>query len=308
MTILRRAGFALGLALLLAACERSYLDGRVTDVRGEALPGVTVREPGSADEQDLTNGLGHYRVPLSSATRHIEFSKSGYTSAKVAVDAAVRRGAAMADVVLWPLPQNPGVYVVNGQRFSETTWVVPRQFYLKDRTASYGAELPKDIREAAGEPFVVAFRTPRYNARLSRLVAAETEGGGDAPSIAVWVEAGTMAAALDPIDTPPEHQQPQLLRVQVGRPLEPGVYGIHWGALEGYSTLDARVFLFRVPEPPVASPESEAPATPANPDEKPGDAATPPSPSAAAKKEGPVALPKPIEAAETPAPAPHAQP
>jgi hypothetical protein len=304
--------FGLGVALVLTACDRSYLEGRVTDIHGEALPGVIVRESSSAAEQDLTDGLGHYRIPLAQATARIVFSKSGYTSAELPLNQAAGRGTAMPEVALWRLPMNPGVYVVNDLRFAEATWVVPRQFYLKDGTASYGAELPKEVRDAAGEPFIVAYRTPRYNARLSRLTAAEAQRGTEAESIAVWVEEKPMAAALEPIDTP----EGRLLRVRVGRPLEPGIYGVHWGALEGYTTLDARMFLFRIPEPPPAESEEVAveasaepkAAAPVSATGKPGGTSsdkpeikqTPPAPAVVPRNASPVSPPELLEPADTP--------
>jgi len=56
---------------------------------------------------------------------------------------------------------------------------------------------------------------------------------------------------MEPIDLP----EGQLQRVVVDRPLQPGVYAVHWGAIEGYTTLDARAYVFRVVEPPEPEPE-----------------------------------------------------
>jgi hypothetical protein len=48
--------------------------------------------------------------------------------------------------------------------------------------------------------------------------------------------------------------------------LTPGVYAVHWGALEGYTTTDSRMFLFRVGE--AEPPPAEAQPTPEKPPEQ----------------------------------------
>ncbi len=258
MKSLRAVLMLIGAAVFLPACERSYIQGRVTDVRGEALPGVIVRAVDSTSS-DLTDGLGRYRVSAPRGAVRLAFSKTGYGTAELMVDDSTR---AQADAALWPLPLNPGIYIVTDLRFTTATLVVPKEYDLKDGTQAFGAALPEEMHDAASEPFIVAYRTTRYNARLSRLVPAEAQSGGESTSVTVWVEAGTMAAALEPVDIP----DGQLLRLQVGRPLEPGIYGVHWGAMSGYTTLDTRVFLFRVPEPSAVEPlEAENPPAPVGP-------------------------------------------
>lgn len=257
-----------GLLIPLAACSRDTIQGRVTNMRGEALPGVTVVVAGTST-QDLTDGLGRYRIAVPAGSDALVFSKSGYTSAKVPLTAG--RGAP-PEAVLWVLPTNAGVYDAGQHHYRESTWVVPKQHYLKDGSAAFGVELPAGVLESTTEPFLLAHRTPRYNAQLSRLVpeAARLQGIEE-KSIEVWVEAGTMAVGLEPLDP----AESLLLRVQIGRPLEPGVYGIHWGAMEGYTTLDNRVFLFRVPEPPEADAAGETEAAPADSEGEPAETDTP---------------------------------
>jgi hypothetical protein len=41
--------------------------------------------------------------------------------------------------------------------------------------------------------------------------------------------------------------------------LEPGVYALHWGALNGYSATDSRLFLFAVPSPEPPPQEASPP-------------------------------------------------
>ncbi len=60
----------------------------------------------------------------------------------------------------------------------------------------------------------------------------------------VPVEAIPVAVA--PIDKLEE----LLIGINLQAPLEPGTYGVHWGALQGYTSTDPRVYLFQVPAPP----------------------------------------------------------
>ena len=45
-----------------------------------------------------------------------------------------------------------------------------------------------------------------------------------------------------------------LVELKATAPLEPGVYAIHWGALEGYDSIDPRIFMFALKAP---APEDE---------------------------------------------------
>ena len=39
-----------------------------------------------------------------------------------------------------------------------------------------------------------------------------------------------------------------LVELRAAAPLSPGVYAIHWGALEGYDSIDPRIFMFELRE------------------------------------------------------------
>ncbi len=300
----RRRFFALlGLAIFVAACDRSYIEGRVTNRRGEALPGVTVAVSGTST-QDLSDGLGHYRIEAPPGPVTLAFSKSGYTSAQLALESK-RRGAT-PEVSMWVLPMNAGVYDVTPLTYHETSWALPKQHYLKDGSAAFGIELPAEVIESTSEPFLLTHRTPRYNAQLSRLVPEEARQAGiEDKSIEVWVEAGTAAVGLEPMD----QSESLLQRVVIGRALEPGVYGIHWGAMEGYTTLDNRVFVFRVPEPP-KSEEDEAAAADGEAGEAApaGEEAAKKDETPAKKEEAPAKAPAPAEPKATPKTEPKAEP
>ncbi len=257
MIAARRLGLFGVFLLSLAGCERAIVEGRALNARGEALPGVVVRIAGT-DRQDLSDALGQYRL-TSERTRgdaRLQLSKSGYAPAEVTVQIGRRLVVPAPDATLWPLPLNPGVYSFSGAQYVSADWVLPKQYYLKDGSTAFGAELPETLRASvdASDVYIVCFRTPRYNARLSRLSTAEaTVPGLDSESLQVWVESGTIGAGLTAID----HPAGQLLRVVVDRPLEPGVYGVHWGAMEGYTTLENRVYAFEIAAPPADEPEAD---------------------------------------------------
>lgn len=259
----------LSLACAFTSCERAIVEGRATNAQGEALPGVVVRIDGT-DRQDLSDARGRYRL-TTSRTRsraHLQLSKSGYAPAELDIELGKRMLVAAPDATLWPLPLNPGIYAVNDHQYVATDWVVPKQYYLKDGSSAFAAELPETLRASviADRLDIVCFRTPRYNARLSRLAPAEaTVPGSDAAPQRVWVESGTIDAGLVAVDLP----EGNLLRVTVDRPLEPGVYGVHWGAMEGYATIETRVYAFEI----VAPPEPETPAEASEAGEEPAKAA-----------------------------------
>ena len=96
-------------------------------------------------------------------------------------------------------------------------------------------------------PVIVCYKTPRYNVRLSRMRRADAKlGPGDSHLFEVWTAGGTLRADLSPLDQP----EGLLLKLRIDQPLEPGVYAVHWGALEGYTTIETIVFMFRVDAAP----------------------------------------------------------
>lgn len=231
--------------VLLSACQRRAVEGVATNVQGETLAGVVVQVDGGG-RQVTTDVLGHYRVSADSAAARLTFSKSGYATAELILGSEAD-GRRNANVQLWQLPLNAGVYFFEAGRYRPLEWVLPGQYFMKDGSVAYGTQRPAETRTPANTPFVVCYRTPRYDAQLSRLVeSTATRPAVETGSFDVWVEAGSFRADLTAIDTP----DAQLLRLQIGQALEPGTYAVHWGALEGYDTLEARVYLFEVAEPP----------------------------------------------------------
>lgn len=256
---------------LLVACDQAVIEGLVTDASGEPLPGVVVQVAPSG-QQDLSDARGRYHVRASAGDLVLSYSKSGYAQAELSLAAVPAKRVHAGDVALWRLPLNPGVYIVRNYQYERADWLVPKQYYLKEGSVVHGIERPPNAFTTSPMPFIVCYHTPRYDARISRMVQAQaTRPATKSATFDVWVPAGTLSVVLEPVDRPQEH----LLRIDLDRPLEPGIYAVHWGALEGYTTLDNRVFLFEVLEP------SEGPLPEMEPDESEAESKPkPPKPPA----------------------------
>lgn len=243
--------------VLQLACNRVVVTGEVVNVKGEGLPGVAVTVEG-ADYQALTNALGEYRISCQPGHVQLLFAKSGYAPVRLEfVDAGAGQVRAPG-LELWRLPPNAGVYLFDDASYEEATWAEPKRFFLADGELAYGTTRSAALLTALAEPLIVCFKTPRHDARLSRLRQADARlGAGHGTLFKVWTAAGTTRADLTPID----EAEGMLLQLRPVRPLEPGTYAVHWGALDGYTALETRMFMFTV--------------TAANAEEDPGEEPVP---------------------------------
>lgn len=235
----------LALCFVLASCDRAILEGTVVDVQGEGLPGVSVHIEGS-DRETVTNAHGEYRVRHKTDSLILSFAKTGYTPGRLALEARTPEIIQVTRMELWRLPPRPGVFLYENHRYSEADTVEPSQFFLKNGTMAYATPRLADTVSTQDLPLIICFKTPRYDARLSRLSEVEARMGvGGVQKHAVWAPVGTLPAALIPID----EAERMLLQLRLEGPLEEGVYAVHWGALEGRKDLEKRIFLFRVSLP-----------------------------------------------------------
>lgn len=234
----------LAIIIMLPACYRTGVSGVVGNIQGEALPGVVV-QVSDEEGQATTDARGHYRIRPSSSDATLDFSKTGYAPARIRLDPDTRRQATHGDVQMWRLPESAGVYLFDDRRYKQMSWVIPRQFFMSDGTVAYGTRSEPDAETHTSEPMILCYHTPRYDARLSRLVRAKPmQPAAKAAAFDIWTAGGTIDADLVPVDQP----QGMLRRLRIDRPLEPGAYAVHWGALEGYITLENRIFMFQVSE------------------------------------------------------------
>jgi Carboxypeptidase regulatory-like domain len=244
--MIRRGGIAwMALMLLLAGCGRAVVEGRVVDERGEGLPGVAVMVAGG-DRQALTDARGHYRFVCPPGIYNAAYAKSGYTLETGTVDTSNRRWNTQETVSLWNLPPKDGVFIYEDHRYVPAEWMVPKQFFMRDGSMSYGIQRVPEVYTDDDMPRIMFYKMPRYDVQLSRLqVVTAKLPADDSQTFSVWTAAGTMTTDLTPVAA----ADPSLLQLEVTEPLQPGTYAIHWGALDGYSTINERIYLFDVREP-----------------------------------------------------------
>ncbi|PCJ62402.1 MAG: hypothetical protein COA73_06715 [Candidatus Hydrogenedentota bacterium] len=236
-----------GIILLLAGCDRSVLEGRVVDEQGEGLPGVAVMLAGT-NYQALTDALGEYRFVCPPGKYDAQFAKSGYSLGAAAVDTSNRRWTKMESVSLWNLPPKEGVYIVEHNRYRAAAWVIPKQYFMVDGAMGFGTQRSPEMYTDDDLPQILCYKMPRYDVRLSRLQEVTAKlPSDDSQTFSVWTAGGTMTTDLTPV----VDSDVTLLQLDVMEPLQPGYYAIHWGALEGYSTIHDRMYVFEVREPVV---------------------------------------------------------
>ena len=248
--------------LLAAGCDRTLtVRGAVVDVKGAALPGVAVTVDGT-EIQTTTDGVGKYVLRCAAGPVELDFIKTGYTRGRLSVPATGSRTLEVTEVMLWPVPPHQGVYLFADYRYNEASRTEAKRYLEKDRGPVFATKQVPELETEDPNPLLISIRLPAYDVSLYRLeeieaalpslsrlgVTAPTDEEKEGYSYAerVWAPSGAIAVIAVPIDEP----EGQLLELRLGRPLSPGVYAIHWGALDGHTTTDPRIFLFRVAEPP----------------------------------------------------------
>ncbi|MBN2308406.1 MAG: carboxypeptidase regulatory-like domain-containing protein [Candidatus Hydrogenedentes bacterium] len=240
----------LGAGLVLAGCGATRIEGRVVDVKGDALPGVAVSVEGSS-YQALTNGLGEYRIKFRPGRVVLHFAKTGYTPGILEAQLEAYRPVLATPVELWPLPGNAGVHIFENYRYRATKPVQPDAFVLANGEVVFGTQKWPELETADQEPVIICHNMPRYGVKLTRLDLAEVileEAVAGSDTVTVWKPSRAVPVSVVPIDEP----DALLLHVRFTGPLEPGTYALHWGALEGQARPEGRIFLFSVGRGPIA--------------------------------------------------------
>lgn len=281
-TLVCGAGLIL-LCAVLVSCNRATVTGVVVDVQGRSLPGVAVHARGG-DAEALTDALGQYALKTPPGIRGLDFLKNGYTSGHLDIDVNAARTFTANRVSLWCLPQTAGVFLFEDNHYRRSTPIEPERFGLKDKSV-FGTGRPSNIETTPlPQPLLICYKMPPYDVYMSRLhpVQAMSSQAGKGQQEA-WIQEAPIRVELLPIDEP----ERLLLQVRTAEALQPGVYAVHWGALDGHTSTDPRMFLFRVIDP--AHPD-EAEKLPEKPPEKPQ------------QPEPPKAKPKPKPPESAPAP------
>ncbi len=243
-------------AAALGGCDRTaVIRGVVEDVSGETLPGVAVAAP-DAGLQAVADGRGNYRLRCPPGPIHLTYIKTGYTTGHLTVTVPGPGPAEAPAVTLWPLPPGKGIYRFSPEfRYHELTRAKPQRYVGKETGPCFGVKAAPGLVFEDTNPMLMAFRTPSYDVRLCRLerIAAARPQTATAPADLpeeafferVWAPAEVLPVHLQPVDEP----EKLLYELRLLAPLDPGVYAVHWGALEGHAQpveAGQNVFLFRV--------------------------------------------------------------
>jgi len=234
---------------LLPGCNRAELfggtevRGTVTDIQGEPIPGVvaSVSEP---FKQCLTTGLGQYQLTVEPGRIELHFMKTGYTSGTLVIPEAEPGRVVARPVSLWRLPQTTGVFLFEDYQYRRTAPLKPKAYVGDDGHVVYGVgRLTGVVETQALRPLLLCHKMPWYDAKLCRL-RTTTAAAPETPALKedVWVSEQALPLAMAPLDEPDR----LLWEVRLMEQLEPGIYAIHWGALEGYTSTDSRIFAFAV--------------------------------------------------------------
>ncbi len=248
---------ALALLPLVAACELPRITGQVYDVHGEELPGVAVSIEGTP-HQAVTNAHGEYTLPLKEGALTLTFIKSGYTPGALSLPVPEPAEIVAADVQLWPLPRDAGVYFMENFEYRPLDTISAERMTVVEPLLGvvYGTRRKEAVQTDDPTPFIVGYRVPSSALRLSRLLPLDlkVESGQEAVEpVTAWVPNKALPVQAVRID---KHKG--LLRhFRLSAPLEPGRYAIDWGALEGMGEQENRVFMFDVAAPPAESPAAE---------------------------------------------------
>lgn len=261
--------------VLLSSCDymhKVYLQGEVTDISGQSLPGAVVKVSGT-DYEDLTNGTGRYFFGVTTGKLQLEFIKTGYTPARreITVDSLGR--IEVPTIALWPLPVGEGVYYCKNYRYYEATRPRPNRYHVKDMGDAWGTPVSPDLiipwtdpkeNTEDNPPFMIGHKVPAYDARMHKLqevnaalIQTQTSHRNEADKEQemqypeeIWIAEQPVTIYSKVLDEP----EKLLVELRATAPLEPGVYAIHWGALEGYDSIDPRIFMFELKAP---TPEGE---------------------------------------------------
>jgi hypothetical protein len=256
------------LALSAASCNRTSIEGVVYDVKGAPLPGVTVRAVPS-DVETLTDALGHYSLLAQPNVVDLDFMKNGYTSGRLELPELKTFTLRAGDVSLWILPQSSGVYLYENNRYKRAAPLEPERFGIKNAVAFGASILPEMAETDDPATMILCFKMPPYDVRMSKLHAVQAMSSQAGRGMQeAWVQEASIPIEMAPVDEP----ERLLLQIRSPEKLTPGVYAVHWGALEGHNATDSRMFMFKCVDP--AQPEQPKPESPPEPPKEDGKTKT----------------------------------
>ena len=118
-----------------------HIDGEVRDVFGKPLADVTVKVEKSRFEA-MTDSSGNFSLDYAPGKFSLVFFKKGYTTRKLSLDISQKVYFPVETMVLYPIPQQEGVFYVGPERLTKLTegsvimrknTVEKKTFYQKTR-------------------------------------------------------------------------------------------------------------------------------------------------------------------------------
>lgn len=254
----REAILAAVLGVMVSGCDPQVaLHGLVTDINGEPLPGVAVKVSGT-EAFAISNGTGIYgtlpnRLTVPPGQWQLRFIKTGFTTAELDVTTGDGRDYEVPAVALWPLPAARGIYTFSDNRYAPWTRVEPERFLRADRSPLFGTQLSPELSVDLPIGRIIGHKLPPYDWRMSRLEEQPVlRDGVDASRVSedeanrlIWAESVRIGVQAVPLDEP----ERMLWEIRPARELGPGIYAVHWGALEGDPATEASAYLIEVVDP-----------------------------------------------------------
>lgn len=265
-------------AVGMGACAPQVgVQGMVYNIEGEPLPGVSVRvEQLGAFSVSNGNGLFGKRpntLSLAPGTWELAYFKTGFTTVRQRITTDNLRTLEAPAVELWPLPSAKGVYALEGLTYRPFTRLTPERYLRENNTPVSGVKLLPELKLATAPAMIISHRMANYDWQLSRMeqVAVLREGfeapaPGEAPkegaegrTETIWAASVRLPIQASAIDEPEQ----QLWRISPSVELGPGIYAVHWGALDGDPGTEPSAYLLQVIDPnappePVAAEAAES--------------------------------------------------
>lgn len=265
------------LLLTTASCDPYSARGIVKNLEGEPLPGVVVSDKDN-EHQIVTDPLGNYKLPAHLGQLQLHFAKTGFTSGSLTTTIKLPGTTDVGTISLWRLPQSSGLYFLEECQYRKATQIEPLPFLTTDKTPLYGIRTTP-IEKTTPHPILICYEMPLYDTKLVRLKQIKAAPIENTTTEAdVWISDQIIETNIAPIDEPDR----KLYEINLIGDLQPGIYTLHWGSLDGHKETDSRAYLFEVPAPPenqskdqpTATPEKAAPTQPNTTENTPPQSAT----------------------------------
>lgn len=253
------------LALSTAGCTPQVgVQGVVYNIEGEPLPGVSVRVE-QIGAFSVSNGSGIFgkrpnTLSLPPGTWELAYYKTGFTTARQTVATGDVRTLEVPPVQLWPLPSAKGVYSLDRLTYRPLTRLTPERHLRENNTPVFGVKLAPELKLPAAPAMIISHRMANYDWQLSRLeqVSVLREGFEALPpgdtlkeeELATRMETIWAPSVRLPIQTlPVDEPEQQLWRIVPAVDLGPGIYAVHWGALDGDPGTEPSAYLLEIIDP-----------------------------------------------------------